>query len=120
MLRSRPVAVCLALLLLPAFCPAADLPLSSASGIVVSSNAAVLIIRPRNAEGQFEKALTLKVRGTSKFATLTMRKQAGKVVPVQQDASATDLNKNQVVAVIYTTTGGEYVLLSAVAQAGRK
>jgi hypothetical protein len=118
--RSRLLLACLTLLLLAGLCSAADLPLSTASGVVISSNTSKLLVRPRNAEGQFEKALALKVTGTSKFAMLVTRKQGAKLVPVQQEASATDLQKNQGVAVIYTNTGSEYVLLTAVAHAARK
>ena len=117
MARLQMVMGCLAVFILAGLCPAADLPLRSASGIVVSANPSVVIVRPRNAEGQFGEALALKVHGTSKFATLGARQQAGKTILVQTDASPRDLRKNQPIAVIYTVTPMESVLLSAVVPA---
>lgn len=116
MVRLRPFAALIACVLLAGFSHAAGLPLGTATGIVVSANSSVLIVRPRNSEGQFGPALTLKVRGTSKITTLTTRKTGGKVVPVQNDADVSAARKNQVIAVIYTTMDGDRVLLSAVVQ----
>src|SRR4051794_32718919 len=96
-------------------CAADEPPLQAASGAVVKANANVLILRPRAADGKFGKALTLKIRGTSKVTTLTVRMQDGKPVPVQRDASVADLVPEQTLVVIYTTVGDENVLLAAVA-----
>ncbi|HZU38665.1 MAG TPA: hypothetical protein VFA18_22250 [Gemmataceae bacterium] len=114
MARARVLVACLALLLLVGLAPAAGLPLGSATGTVVSANSSTIIIRPRNAEGQFGSALTLKVRGTTHITTLTTRRQGGQVVLVQNETDAGSVRKNQVIAVIYTTTGSDRVLVSAV------
>jgi hypothetical protein len=98
-------------------CRAAELPVHSATGTVVSANDSVIIVQPRNTEGQFRRKLALKVRGTTKVYTLGTRQQGGKTVPVQRDAGPTDLQKNDRVAVIFTQVGSEYVLLQAVTPA---
>jgi hypothetical protein len=95
---------------------AAPPPLLTASGIVVKANANVLIVRPRLADGRFDNALTLKLRGTSTATVLRTRGGSGMPTLVQQSTSIKDLQPNQTIAVIYTNTGDEYVLLSAVAR----
>jgi hypothetical protein len=116
MTRLRFLIATLTLLAVVSLSCAADLPLSTASGTVVTANASVLIIRPRNAEGQFGKALSMKLRGTSKFWSLTLQNRDGKPVLVQKEGAASDLQKNQTLAVIYTLVKDEYVLLQAVAE----
>jgi hypothetical protein len=90
-------------------------PLLSARGAVVKANASVLIVRPRGADGKFEKAVTLKIRGTSRVTLVSFQKRDGQVVPVQREGEIKELKPEQVLAVIYTNLGDEYVLLSAVA-----
>lgn len=90
-------------------------PLLTASGAVVKANANVLILRPRGADGKFGKALTLKVRGTSKVTTLTVQQRDGQAVPVQREVAVADLRPDQTLAVLYTNLGDEFVLLGAVA-----
>lgn len=92
---------------------AAPPPLLTASGTVVKANANVLILRPRLPDGRFDQAVTLKIRGTS---TVTLLRTRGAGVLVQQSTTVKDLQPNQTIAVIYTNTGDEYVLLSAVAR----
>lgn len=89
--------------------------LATANGAVVKANAEVLIVRPRGADGKFEKALTLKIRGTTKVTVLSFQQRAGQTVAVQREVEVKDLQAEQVLSVIYTNVGDAYVLLSAVA-----
>jgi hypothetical protein len=89
-------------------------PLLTATGTVTKADADSVTIRPRGPEGKFGKALSLKVTGTSKVTVLTTQKRGAKLVFVQRDMDAKDLEANQHVAVIYTG-GKTAVLLSAVA-----
>jgi hypothetical protein len=74
-------------------------------------------VKPRSATGQFQKAVTLRVTGTSKVAVLTPQTRGGKVVITQRDTEVKDLSPGQAVAVIYAEVGSDGpVLLSAVAQ----
>jgi hypothetical protein len=88
--------------------------LGTASGTVSKAGADSLTIRPRGADGKFEKALTLKLTGTSKITILSQQKRAGKLVHVQKDFDAKDLESNQQIAVIYAAGTKMPVLLSAV------
>jgi hypothetical protein len=88
--------------------------LGTASGTVSKAGADSLTIRPRGAEGKFEKAITLKLTGTSKITVLSQQKRAGKLVHVQKDVDAKDLESNQQIAVIYAGGTKMPVLLSAV------
>src|SRR5579885_3436769 len=94
---------------------AAPPALMAATGTVVKANPSVLIIRPRQADGRFGSALVLKATGTTNATMLRTRGNA-QAVFVQQGITLKDLQPNQAVAVIYTSTGEEYVLLSAVAR----
>ncbi len=104
--------------LLPGFTAAADAPatLSTASGTVAKVDKDSLTIRPRGPDGKFQAEIKLKLTGTSKISTLTTQTRAGKSVVVQRDADAKDLQAKQTIAVIYTTSSGGAVLLSAVVQ----
>jgi hypothetical protein len=118
MLRTRVVLatfVCLAAVGL-ALAGDGPVPLATANGEVDKVTKGVLHIRPRGAGGKFQKALALRLTGTSRVTTVTFEKRAGKLVPVQKDADVKDLKPRQHIAVIYTPekTGG--VMLSAVAQ----
>ena len=73
-------------------------------------------ILPRGADGKFGKAITLKLTGTSKITALSMQKRGDKLVPVQNEAKAKDLQPKQPVAVIYTGEKEGLILLSAVVQ----
>lgn len=96
----------------------AETPLLTATGAVEKADKDALTIKPRAADGKFQKALTLKVTGTSKVAVLTPQKRADKVVLTQRETDANDLVPGQTVAVIYADAGKDGgVLLSAVAHA---
>jgi hypothetical protein len=115
-MRTR-LFVCLsALFLLAAWCHAADAPLQllTAHGTVDKVARDTLTIRPRNAEGRFEKTLTLRLTGTSRVSTVTVQKRAGKDTFVQKDTSPRDLEPGQAVAVVYVTGANGTVLLTAV------
>jgi hypothetical protein len=91
-------------------------PLLTATGTVDKVSKDSVTIRPRGADGRFEKSVTLKLTGTTKVSTVTVQKRGGKPVIVQKDTDAKDLQPSQAIAVIYTTGATGSVLLSAVAQ----
>ncbi len=99
----------------------APAPLLTATGTVEKADKEALTIKPRGADGKFQKALALKVTGTSKVAVLSPQKRDGKVVLTQREAAAADLAPGQAVAVIYSEAGKDgAVLLSAVAHPAGK
>lgn len=93
-------------------------PLLTASGAVEKADKESLTVKPRGADGKFQKTLVLKVTGTSKVAILSPQKRGDKVVLTQRDAEAKDLVAGQAVAVVYSEAGKDgAVLLTAVAHA---
>ena len=88
--------------------------LATAHGVVNKVSKDTLSVRPRGADGRFEKELTLRLTGTTKVTSLTVQARGGKPVPVQQDADAKDLKAQQAIAVIYTEGPSGPVLLAAV------
>jgi hypothetical protein len=96
----------------------ADTPpdLSTAKGVIDKVEKDSITIRPRGPDGKFEKSVTLHLTGSSKVATLTTRAQKDKVVLVQKDTAAQDLQPKQTIAVIYANGADGPVLLSAVVQ----
>jgi 1,4-dihydroxy-2-naphthoyl-CoA synthase len=110
----RAVAV-LTICLFAGWAVAGGLSFHTASGTVSKAAADALTIQPRGPEGKFGKSLLLKVTGTSKVTVLSKQKRAGKLVFVQREIDAKDLEAGQHVAVIYTTETKGNVLLSAVA-----
>ncbi len=105
-------ALLLAVTLAAAQAPAPTL--STAHGAVAKVAKDSLTIRPRSAEGRFEKELTLQITGTSRVTLVTMQKRAGKDVPVQNETDIKDLKPQQPIAVVYTTGASGPVLLTAV------
>src|SRR5947207_14370653 len=93
----------------------ATLELSTATGAVEKADKDAMTIQPRGPGGKFAKKLVLKITGTSKLSLVSKEKRAGKLVPVQRDVEARDLEANQHVAVIYIA-GTDAILLSAVVQ----
>jgi hypothetical protein len=89
--------------------------LTTAHGVVGKADRESLTVKPRGADGRFEKELVLQVTGTSRVSTLSTRMQAGRQVMVQQDGDAKDLQPDQTVAVIYAQGASGGVLLSAIA-----
>ena len=89
--------------------------LVTAHGAVVKADRENLTLKPRGADGRFEKELVLQVTGTSRISTLSTRTQGGRQVMVQQDGDAKDLQPDQAVAVIYAQGASGLVLLSAIA-----
>lgn len=88
--------------------------LATAQGMIDKVEKDSLIVRPRSAEGRFEKSLNLKLTGTSKIALLSYQKRGTKMVPVQKEADAKELAAKQTIALIYSTGPDGMVLLSAV------
>jgi hypothetical protein len=90
--------------------------LHTASGVVDKADKDSLTVKPRSADGKFQKAIALKVTGTSKVAVLAPQKRGDKVVLTQRDAEAKDLVPGQMVAVVFAEAGKDgTVLLTAVA-----
>ncbi len=88
----------------------------TATGVVEKADKESLTLKPRGTDGKFQKALTLKVTGTSKVAVLAPQKRGDKVVLTQREIEAKDLVAGQPVAVLYAEAGKDgAVLLSAVA-----
>jgi hypothetical protein len=112
---SRFLAIAAAVLLWTSVAFGVDPSLATANGAVVKANAELLLVRPRGADGKFEKALSLKIRGTTKVTVLSFQQRGGQTVPIQREAEVKDLQPEQVVSVIYTNVGDAFVLLSAVA-----
>jgi hypothetical protein len=90
--------------------------LAIAHGTVERVNRTTLTIKPRGPGGQFARSLALKLTGTSKLTTATVQTRGGKLVVVQRDIDAADLQPNQEIAVVYTSVKNDLVLLTAVAQ----
>ena len=95
-----------------------ELPaLLTASGVVDKADKETLTVKPRGADGKFQKTISLKVTGTSKLTVLTPQKRASGVVLTQRDVEAKDLVTGQAIAIIYADAGKEgIILLSAVAE----
>lgn len=94
-----------------------ELTLVAAVGAVEKADGDALVVQPRGPGGKFQKAVTLKLTGTSKVTVLAPQKRGDKVVLTQKEGAAKDLVAGQVVAVVYADGGADGpVLLSAVAQ----
>jgi len=116
MLRPRNLMALIVCLFLATRVHAEPLPLLTAHGTVDKASRESLVLRPRDPEGRFGKSMTLKLTGTSKITTLTSQVRAGKLVMVQRDTEAADLQPKQLIAVIYTTGKDGSILLTAVVQ----
>jgi hypothetical protein len=112
------VCVCLVVVHVGAS-PAEPPALGTVTGLVSKATANVLFIHPRGPDGRLEKKMALKLRGTSKATMVSAQQRAGQVVLVQRDVDFKDLQPNQPIAVIYTSTQDGLVLLTAVVQAGK-
>jgi hypothetical protein len=93
----------------------AALELVAATGIVDKVDKDAVTIQPRGAGGKFTKKMVLKITGTSKLTAVAKEKRGGKLVPVQRDLDAKELEPSQSIAVIYVG-GADPTLLSAVVQ----
>jgi hypothetical protein len=114
----RPLSVIVtaaaALWLVVAPAAAQEPTLSTANGVVLKASKDTLAVRPRGADGRFEKEMTLMLTGTTKITSVSMQTRAGRTVPVQQDVDAKDLKAQQTIAMIYTQGASGPVLLAAV------
>ena len=78
-----------------------ELPtLLTATGVVDKADKESLTVKPRGTDGKFQKALVLKVTGTSKVAVLAPQKRGDKVVLTQREIETKDLVAGQQVAVV--------------------
>ncbi len=94
----------------------AEVPLSTATGVVDKADKDTLTIQPRKTDDKFQIALTLNLTGTSKVAVLTPQKRGDKVVLPQREIEGKDLVSGQSIAVIYSEAGKDgLVLLTAIA-----
>ena len=93
----------------------APLELTAGKGMVDKADKQVVTVQLHGAGGKFGKKVMLKITGTSKLTLLSKEKRGGKLVPVQREMDAKDLEANQAIAVIYLG-GTEPILLSAVVQ----
>ncbi|HJT76169.1 MAG TPA: hypothetical protein VJ739_03115 [Gemmataceae bacterium] len=118
MSRLRLGLLCLAVLSLAGLARAADVTptLVAAQGVIDKVGKDSLTVRPRGPEGRFEKAVTLRLTGTSRITTLTAQKRDGKAVLSQRDTQPGDLQPRQAVAFIYAVGPAGPTLLSAVVQ----
>jgi hypothetical protein len=115
MLRTKLTPAGLALLLVaaPALAQTPP-PIAAAHGVVDKATKDALTIKPRGADGKFEKAMEFQLTGTSKITVLTQQARGGKHVAVQNEVEAKDLKPNQMIAVIYTPGTAGPVVLTAV------
>jgi hypothetical protein len=90
--------------------------LGAARGTVVKVDKESVTVRPRGADGRFEKELTLQLTGTSRVTQLSFQTRGGKSVAVQQDGDAKSLTADDSVAIIYADGPSGMILLSAVVQ----
>jgi hypothetical protein len=86
-----------------------------AQGTFDKAEKETVTIRPRGADGKFQKSLVLKVTGTTRLTTLAPQTREGKQVLTQKETQVKDLQQNQAIAVIYAG-GDEPVLLAAVVE----
>jgi hypothetical protein len=97
--------------------PPSEPALMVAMGVVDKADKESLVVKPRGPEGKFQKAVPLKLTGTSRVSILAPQKRGAEVVLAQRDAEAAELSAGQAVAVIYADAGDDGpVVLSAVAQ----
>ncbi len=90
--------------------------LQTAQGVVEKVEKDTLTVKPRSKDGRFEKALVLKLTGTSKVSTLSTQTRNNTTVLVQRDVDPKGLQANQPIALVYTTGKTGDVLLSAVVE----
>jgi hypothetical protein len=121
------IRTCLALLVVVLFTARAAAqapPLLSAVGKVDKVEKESVSVQWRGPDGRFQKAVALRLTGTSKLSLLTLRQQGGKSVVVQRDMEFRDLEPGQPIGVLYTATGKDgkdgFVLLAAVAEPAAK
>ena len=101
------LAICLTVTLAYADSPA----LSTATGKVEKAEKETVAIHIGEKPG---KTLRLKTTGTSKITLLSPQVRDGKTVLTQRAAETSDLAAGQPIAVIYTTSDKDTVLLHAV------
>jgi hypothetical protein len=93
---------------------------TTATGVVEKAGKESVTIMPRGASGKFEKAMVLKVVGTSNLFNLTTRMQGTRTIASQRTVKAEDLKRGQPIAIIYIKVKDGAILLSAVAQPASK
>jgi hypothetical protein len=120
MKRALPCLAVVALVLLARPVTAEPPAVVAAVGKVEKVSKDTLSLQPRGPDGKFQKAIALKITGTSQLSTVSLRDMGGKPVVVQKDAAFKDLEPGQFVGVLYTTVKGGNVLLSAAVQPDAK
>src|SRR5438045_363445 len=112
---ARSLAAVLSLLLVLAGTAAvvADPPLPAVHGVLDKAGSRdSLVIKPRAADGRFEKAVTYKLTGTSRLTIVAPQQREGKTVLTQREVNATELLSGQSVALIYAEVAGGPVVLT--------
>lgn len=102
-------------LLLVANLPAEEQKLQTLQGTVGKIEKDTLVVHHKTEKT--DKDTTFRLTGTSRFSALSTRKTGDKIVLVQKDIDAKALVEKQEISLIYATTGGDHVLLTAVVQA---
>jgi len=96
---------------------AEPVPLANGHGLITKVEDKSVSISPRGPDGKLEKAITLKVTGTTSLTLVGTRKTKGKLIITQKSIKAKDLESKQTIAFIYTKEGGDVpTLLSGVVQ----
>jgi hypothetical protein len=114
---ARSLIAALTFLILLAAVSAQPVPVVTAHGKVVKADKDSLTIQPRDEQGKFGKAVTLKITGTSRITSLAPQTRDKKQVMTQKETDAKDLMAGQIVGVIYAVPSGQDpVLLSAVVE----
>lgn len=120
-MKTRILFGILAFFLAAATAKAESIPLTTAHGKVEKASKDTMTFQPRDEVGKFGKAPSVQITGTSKFWRLSSREKDKKVILVQKEADAKDLEAGQLVTVIYAIPKGqEPVLLSAAVQAEKE
>src|SRR5258708_2884579 len=121
MLRRGMTMAVLALMLMAAVAAAqTSAPLMTAHGTIDKVGKDSITLRPRGADGKFEKAMVLKVTGTTRLTTLAPQVRAGKTVLTQKETDLKDVQTKLTIAVIYTKIKEGNVLLTGVVQPATK
>jgi hypothetical protein len=116
MKRAAPAVLVLVLSPLFLIAQQPELKVATADAQVVEVKSDSLTVQPRK-DGKFEKAITLKLTGTSTFIQVSTRDNPGKPpIVVQTKKDVKDLKAKQAITIVYTMVGEDRVLLSAIWQ----
>jgi hypothetical protein len=112
---TRSLATALLAVLFTAALQAEEPKLQTLQGVVGKVEKDAIVVHHKVEKS--DKSTTIKLTGTSRFSSLSTRKNGDKIVLVQKDIDAKALVEKQPISLIYATNGGDHVLLTAVVQA---